>query len=71
VIYWQDKDGNLIPQKYGKIAGAALKAALMKLHVKDTAELKGRWFEVELKNFRTGFPRYIPVAEVPVKLRAK
>jgi hypothetical protein len=61
VIYFQDRDGNVIPQKYGKVYGKMLKEALKKLGLASTDELQKDWYEYELRSGRTGFPRYIPV----------
>jgi len=49
-----------VPQKYGKLAGAALVAALRKLGHDETEALQKHFHHFSLTNFRTGYPRYIP-----------
>jgi hypothetical protein len=61
VINFQQKDGKTFSQKYGKLHGDVLSAALDKLGLKDTQELQNAWYVYEMRSFRAGFPRYMPV----------
>jgi hypothetical protein len=64
VIEFVTKDGKSITQKYSKIHSKTLKDALKKLGMKDTEELQKYWCRYRRTNFRTGFPRLIPVEKV-------
>lgn len=64
IITYQTRQGEQFPQKYGKIAGAALVKALEKLGLNDTEALAKSWYLYVMTSFRTGFPRYIPTKKV-------
>jgi len=60
IINFQQKDGRIVTQKYGKISGRKLIEALEKLGLKDTEELQKAWYQYKLTTMRSGYPRYIP-----------
>jgi hypothetical protein len=64
VVEFITKDGKSITQKYSKIHSKTLKEALKKLGIKDTEDLQKIWCRYKRTNFRTGFPRLIPVEKV-------
>jgi len=64
VIEFITRDGKSITQKYSKIHMRVLKDALKKLKIEDTSELQKYWCRYKRTNFRTGFPRLIPVERV-------
>lgn len=64
VITFKQKDGRQFPQKYSKISGAALIAAMKKLEYTDTKSLFDAWHKYKLTPMRTGYPRYLPTEKV-------
>jgi len=63
VITYALQDGREFTQKYSKVSGAELIAAMKKLHLKDTTELQGTYYHYKLTPMRIGFPRMIPVSK--------
>ena len=63
VITYQLHDGRTFMQKYSKVSGVVLIAALKRLHIKDTTELQNTWYNYKLTPMRIGFPRMIPVSK--------
>jgi len=62
-ITYQLHDGRQFAQKYSKVSGIVLIAALKRLHIKDTTELQNAWYNYKLTPMRIGFPRMIPISK--------
>lgn len=62
VIWFAQKDKKEFPQKYSKISGQKLAAAMLRLGLEDTKDLQKEYMTYKLEPMRVGYPRYIPVA---------
>jgi hypothetical protein len=64
VISYKLKNGQTFNQKYSKMSGAVLAAALKRLKIDDTLGLQDAWYKYQKTDMRMGFPRMIPVEKV-------
>jgi hypothetical protein len=64
VITLKTKAGQTFNQKYSKMSGAVLAAALKKLKLEDTLDLQKAWYKYVKTDMRMGFPRMIPTEKV-------
>lgn len=64
VINYKTKSGQTLDQKYSKMSGAVLAAALKKLKIDDTLDLQKAWYKYQKTDMRMGFPRMIPTEKV-------
>ena len=64
VITFKLDDGRTFKQKYSKVSGAELAAAMKRLKLKDTLDLQKAWYKYKLTQMRIGFPRMLPVEKV-------
>jgi hypothetical protein len=64
VISYKLKNGQTFNQKYSKMSGAVLAAALKRLKLDDTLNLQDAWYKYQKTDMRMGFPRMIPVEKV-------
>jgi hypothetical protein len=64
ILSFKLKDGRIFDQKYTKMSGAILAAALKKLKIDDTLELQKGWYKYQKTDMRMGFARMIPIEKV-------